>query len=69
MTKDSKSMFLGLLISMFIGFTLGMVLWLAGKGDASALWLTVGFGLCYLRIRWLRNLNKSKSDTKLKQII
>jgi hypothetical protein len=53
---------------MFIGFILGLILWWTAKSDASALWLTVGVGLCYLHVIWLRDLNKSKSDTKVKQI-
>ena len=69
MKKGSKSIFVGLLVAMFIGFVLGLVLWLAGIGDASVLWLTIGFGLSYLHIRWLIDLNKTKSDTKVKQLI
>ena len=69
MKKDSKSIFVGLLVAMFIGFVLGLVLWVTGVGDASALWLTPGFALSYLHIRWVINVNKIESDTKLKRFV
>jgi hypothetical protein len=64
--KYSKSTLIGLLVSMFIGLIIGAILWWAGKTDASGLSLSVGVGLCYLHIIWYRDLNKSKSDTKVK---
>jgi hypothetical protein len=66
-----KKGFKDLLLACSIGFTLGLLVWLSGIEDG---WyappgLALGFGLFYLHMRWLRNVNKSKDGPKLKGLI
>jgi hypothetical protein len=58
----------GLLISTSAGFSLGVVLWLTGVDNLAPLWLPIGIGLFYGHLRWLKKVNQSKSDVKIKAI-
>jgi len=70
MTKPETRKFVkGLLMAVFLGAVFGTILWLAGVGEGALLWGPLSFGMVYLRIRWMRNINKSKSDIKLKQMV
>lgn len=69
MTKpETRKLFIGLLMALSLGAIFGTTLWLTEGGAGALLWGPLSFGMVYLRIRWLRNINKSKSDIKLKPL-
>lgn len=51
---------------MCVGFVLGI--FLIDKNDLAPLWLTIVGGLIYLHFRWLKRVNRSKTDVKIKAI-
>lgn len=69
MRKERKQFLSGLLTHMAVGMFTGLIfLWLAGKNLAMSFWIAVGFGLFYLHRRWLKKINRSDSDVKIKSM-
>jgi hypothetical protein len=56
----------GLWITMSVGLAIGIVLSIVGVHEFAPLWVPISAGLIYLRIRWLRKVNRSKDGIKLK---
>lgn len=69
MQKGYRRTILELLVAVSSGFTLGMILWLAGSNELALLCCPLGLGLFYLHMRWLKNVNKPKNGPKLKHFI
>jgi hypothetical protein len=69
MNKSTKHFLIKLFAFMSVGFITGWIFSLAGHSIKAALWLSIGFGLFYLHMRWLRNLNKTDGDIKIKSLI
>ena len=59
----------GLLIAMSVGFVLDLILWMTYRTYTAPIWFALGFGLCYLHFRWLKNVNKDKDDVKIKHLM
>jgi hypothetical protein len=56
----------GLWIAMAVGLCVGIILWITGAHEFAPLWAPIISGLVYLRIQWLRKVNRSKDGIKLK---
>jgi hypothetical protein len=69
MKKSAKHFVLRLPAAMASGFLIGWIFSPATEGLWRPLLFSAGSGLFYLHTRWLRNLNKSDSDVKLKSVI
>lgn len=65
--KKNKHAILEFLVALSAGLILGLFLWLAGNNSLVLLCCPLGFGLFYLHMRWLKNVNKSENGPKLKQ--
>jgi hypothetical protein len=70
MKKEFKGAISGLLVALVTGFSMGLIVWLAGVegGGVAPLGFALGSGLFYLHFRWLKNVNKDKNGPKLNQI-
>ena len=66
MKKSSRQYISGLIMATGAGFAIGLILWLSGIFDFAPLWLPLGFALAYTHIRWVRKINSTKSDIKIK---
>ena len=53
---------------MTIALGIGIILRVTGVHDAAPIWAPVSAGLVYLRIQWLRKINRSRDGIKLKPI-
>ena len=69
MRKEGKQFLYGLLTHMLVGLVLALIfLWFTGKSLAMSAAVAGGFGLFYLHRRWLKKINRSEGDVKIKSI-
>ena len=69
MSKAGRQFLRGLLAYMAVGLVVGLIfLWFAGKNLVISFGIAMGFGLFYLHRRWLKKVNRSDGDVKIKSM-
>jgi hypothetical protein len=69
MKKSSRQFISGFIKATGAGFISGLILWLSGIDNFAPIWLPPGFALAYMHIKWVKKINSTKSDIKIKTAI